>query len=233
MRIQKTRKGYWKEHLIYRHIGNESPALVDIDGDGRPDILCNDPVKKEVIWFKSPVKKGDTLWQKFVISRNPDLATNKYTHGLGFGHMNMDKRRDVIITKGWWEAPEDRTKTDWVFHPADLGQDAAQMYSIDIDGDGDMDLISSSAHNYGIWWHEQVQDEKGNISYIHHEIFKGFSETHGLVMTDINGDGFPDLVTGKRYFAHNERDPGALEPSVLYWFELKARPAAGLDSAPD
>ena len=213
--------GYWKEHLIYRHIGNESPALVDIDGDGRPDILCNDPVKKEVIWFKSPVKKGDTLWKKYTISHNPDLATNMYTHGLGFGFMNMDKRKDVIITKGWWEEPENREQADWVFHPADLGEDAAQIYTIDIDGDGDMDLISSSAHNYGIWWHEQESDEQGNIKFIHHEISKAFSQSHGLVMTDVNGDGFPDLVTGKRYFAHNGKDPGAFEPSVLYWFELK------------
>jgi FG-GAP-like repeat len=195
--------------------------LVDIDGDGRPDILCNDPIKKEVIWIKSPVIKGDTIWKVYTISRDSTLATNKYTHGLGFGHMNLDGRRDVIVTKGWWETPKDPTQPDWTFHSADLGEDAAQIYAIDIDGDGDMDLISSSAHNYGIWWHEQIIDEKGNISYTHHVISKEFSETHGLVMTDMNGDGFPDLVTGKRYFAHNGRDPGAFEPAVLYWFELK------------
>ncbi|HMH32390.1 MAG TPA: VCBS repeat-containing protein, partial [Puia sp.] len=40
-------------------------------------------------------------------------------------------------------------------------------------------------------------------------------------MADINGDGYSDLVTGKRYFAHNENDPGAFEPAVLYWFEYK------------
>jgi hypothetical protein len=216
----KNAGGFWKEHMIYRHIGNESPALADVDGDGRPDIICNDPVKKEVIWIKSPAIKGDTTWKVYTISHDSTLATNRYTHGLGFGHMNLDGRRDVIITKGWWETPNDPTKPDWIFHPADLGEDAAQMYAIDIDGDGDMDLISSSAHNYGVWWHEQIIDEKGNISYKHHEISRAFSESHGLVMTDVNGDGLPDLVTGKRYFAHNGKDPGAFEPAVLYWFEL-------------
>ena len=217
----QNKKGFWKEHLIYRHIGNESPALVDVDGDGRPDLLCNDPINKQVIWIKSPEKKGDTAWKKFVISSVPDLATGKYTHGLGFGHMNMDRRRDVIVTKGWWETPDNPQQPDWVFHPADLGEDCAQMYSIDIDGDGDMDLISSSAHDYGIWWHEQVRDDQGKVYFLHHEISKEFSESHSLVMTDINGDGFPDLVTGKRYYAHNGKDPGGHEPAVLYWFELK------------
>ena len=37
-----------------------------------------------------------------------------------------------------------------------------------------------------------------------------FSESHGLVMADVNGDGFPDLVSGKRYFAHNGKDPGGI-----------------------
>jgi hypothetical protein len=217
----KNAGGHWKEHLIWRHSGNESPALVDIDGDGRSDILCNDPIRKEMIWIKSPAKKGDSIWKRYTISRDPNLATNRYTHGLGFGDMNMDGRRDVIITKGWWEAPQDRRQTDWVFHPADLGADAAQLYAIDIDGDGDMDLISSSAHDYGIWWHESISDDSDHTRYIHHEISRTFSESHGLVMTDVDGDGFPDLVTGKRYFAHNGKDPGGYEPAVLYWFELK------------
>ena len=66
-----------------------------------------------------------------------------------------------------------------------------------------------------------LSDDAGHIKYIHHEISRAFSESHGLVMTDVDGDGFPDLVTGKRYFAHNGKDPGGYEPAVLYWFELK------------
>ncbi len=215
----KNKPGHWKMHTICSNIGNESPAFVDVDGDGRPDILCNDPVAKEVVWFKSPSVKGDTVWKRFVISKG-DLATGIYTHGLGLGDINGDGRKDVIITKGWWEAPKNVTQTNWVFHPADLGDDCSQMYAMDVDGDGDMDVISASAHNYGIWWHEQIKDANGNIMFKQHEISKLFSESHGLALADINGDGYPDLITGKRYFAHNGKDPGAYEPSVLYWFQF-------------
>ena len=211
----------WIMHKIYDHAGNESPAFVDIDGDGRPDLLCNDPVNKKMIWLKSPSVKSDTVWRKYIISNNPDLATNKYTHGLGWGDMNQDGRPDVIITKGWWESPKDVTQSDWVFHTADLGEDCSQMYVMDLDGDGDADVLSASAHNYGIWWHEQIKDGAGHIKFKQHEINRAFSETHAFALADINGDGYPDLITGKRYYAHLGRDPGAHEPSVLYWFEYR------------
>jgi len=216
----RNEKGLWAMHKIYDHAGNESPALADIDGDGRPDILCNDPIEKQMIWLKSPAR-GDTVWKKFIISHNPGLATNMYTHGLGWGDMNLDGRPDVVVTKGWWESPKDVMQSDWVFHPADLGEDCSQMYVMDLDSDGDADVLSASAHNYGIWWHEQTKDESGHIIFKHHKISRAFSETHGLAMADINGDGNPDFVTGKRYYAHLGRDPGAHEPSVLYWFEYK------------
>ena len=217
----QNKPGYWKMHSICDNIGNESPAFVDIDGDGRPDILCNDPVGEKVIWLKSPSLKKDTLWKKYIISNRKDLATDVYTHGLGWGDVNRDGRPDVIITKGWWESPEDPMQSDWLFHPANLDEDCSQMYVLDVDGDGDADVVSSSAHHYGIWWYEQDTDEKGNIFFKQHEISNAFSQTHGLALADINGDGFPDLVTGKRYFAHNGRDPGAFDPAVLYWFEFK------------
>lgn len=214
----KNKAGHWKEHLIYATQGNESPLLIDMDGDGRKDLVCNDPAKKEVIWLKSPVKGSDE-WVKTVISADPGIATHQYTHGLGVGDLNGDKRPDVLVKDGWWEGPKNPSEPNWKFHKAELSQECSQMYVMDLNADGLADIISSSAHNYGIWWHEQGKDAQGNTTWTHHEITKSFSQTHGIALNDINGDGHPDLITGKRYFAHNGHDPGAFEPAVVYWFE--------------
>lgn len=212
--------GYWRMHPILAHAGNESPMLVDVDGDGRQDILCNDWVAKEMIWMKSPSAKGDTMWTRHVIGHG-EIGTGRYTHGLGFFDMNGDGRSDVVITKGWWERPADVLQENWNFHPADLGEDCAQMYQLDVRGNGVKDIITSSAHRYGIWWHEPTANPE---VWIHHLIDSSVSETHSLAMADINGDGNPDLVTGKRYYAHNGEDPGAHEPSVLNWYEFRPGP---------
>ncbi|MDB5262117.1 MAG: hypothetical protein JWQ14_1398, partial [Adhaeribacter sp.] len=54
-----------------------------------------------------------------------------------------------------------------------------------------------------------------------HLISDKFTQTHGLALVDINSDGHPDLVTGKRYFAHMGKDSGEYDSPVLYWFALK------------
>jgi hypothetical protein len=212
------REGYWRMHPLLKNAGNESPAMVDVNGDGRPDLLCNDPIAKEMIWMQAPTKKGDTVWTRHVISKG-DIGTGRYTHGLGLIDMNGDGRKDVVITKGWWECPADATTENWIFHPADLGEDCSQIYALDVKGNGQQALVSASAHRYGIWWHEQT-----DTGWVHHLIYDKVSETHAMALADVNGDGHPDLVTGKRYFAHNGEDPGAYEPSDLYWFEFKPGP---------
>ena len=97
------------------------------------------------------------------------------------------------------------------------------MVVYDIDGDGDNDVITSSAHDYGIWWFEQLPGGKFEK---HMRICKTFSQTHAIRLADINRDGIMDFVTGKRYFAHNGKDPGAFEPALLVWFEIQ-RPEKG------
>lgn len=219
----KNKAGHWKAYTIQQSLGNESPYFGDIDGDGRPDIVGNDPVAKQMIWLKSPSKKGEIEWQRYVISEG-NIGMHKYTHGLGVVDMNNDGRLDVLMREGWWEAPTDRKQPNWAFHAANLGEECSQMYLIDLNQDGLKDVISMSAHKYGMWWHEQGKDSQANTTWTKHEIGKLFSQTHGLALADINGDGQQDLVTGKRYFAHNGKDPGEFEPAVLYWFEFKAGP---------
>ena len=211
----KNNEGLWLGHLILSTAGIESPAFVDVDGDGKQDIICNDITLKQVVWLKSPVEKDDTLWQRFIISREPGRATHQYTHGLGWGDINKDGRNDIIIKSGWWESPVNVKDADWKFHEASLGEDCSNMFVLDADADGDQDVVSSSAHKYGIWWHEQT-----NNGWLTHEISKLFSQSHALAFKDINGDDYPDLISGKRYLAHISGDPGTHDPSVLYWYEF-------------
>jgi hypothetical protein len=220
----KNKDGVWKRHEVMNKVGvgNESPNFVDVDGDGRIDILCADVNAKQMVWLSPPTKKGDTTWTRYPISAMNIPGTDRYSHGLGLGDVNKDGRNDVIIKTGWWETPADRKQPNWIFHPADLGDDCSEIYVLDVNGDGLNDIISASAHKYGIWWHEQVKDAQGNITWKQHEISRSFSETHGVALVDMNNDGHPDLVTGKRWYAHNDTDtdPGSHEAAVLYWFEF-------------
>lgn len=209
--------GHWERHDLLDHFGNESPMLVDINGDGAPDIVGNDPIKKEVIWFEAPVKKGDTNWVRHVIERG-ETGTHRYTHGLGHLDMNGDGRRDVVITKGWWECPKDPRKEDWPFHLLDLGQECAQMLSPDSTGRAVGEIFTSSAHDYGVWRHQR--DASGHdASWTHTTINDMVSETHALALADLNDDGRVDLVTGKRWYAHNGGDRGGKDPALLIWLE--------------
>jgi hypothetical protein len=87
----------------------------------------------------------------------------------------------------------------------------------DLDMDGDMDLISSSAHAYGVWWWENIDGK----TLRQHVIDKSFSQLHAMQYVDINGDGQRDIVTGKRYFAHNGHEKGENDPIVMLWYEVK------------
>ena len=214
----KNAKGHWKRRTVARSACNETPIFVDLLGDGKRKLIFGTDGK--ITWYNVP-KDLEGLWDAHPISGPKAPGTQRFSHGLGMGDVNGDGRNDVIVTQGWWEAPIDRTTGPWTFHKVKLGPKCADMYAYDVDGDGDNDIISTSAHKYGMWWFERTP-----AGFKQHEFFKEFSQTHAVHLVDINGDGLKDLVTGKRYYAHNGRDPGGKDPAVLYWFELR-RPGKG------
>ncbi|MBX2920637.1 MAG: VCBS repeat-containing protein [Chitinophagaceae bacterium] len=223
------KSGYWKKHRIYDYVGNESPLFEDVDGDGQDDIICADSKTNQMIWLQAPTRKTDTQWTRYPIGEKDVLGTDIQGHGLGYGDLNKDGYKDVFTKDGWWAGSADPRRPGWKFHPADIGEDCSQMHVADVNADGLPDVVSASAHRYGIWWHPQYKDDQGNIWFDHYTISFSTSQTHSTAMADFNGDGYPDLVTGKRYFAHLERlnpsnkatiDPGSYEKPAIYWFEL-------------
>jgi hypothetical protein len=217
------KEGHWKQHVICKSACNETPTYVDLFGTGKMVLVIGYDAK-QIAWV-APAEDPTQPWTVNVIS-NPDKkapGSGRFDHGLGVGDINGDNRLDVITTGGWWEQPEKDADKPWKFHPANLGPPCADMFAYDVDGNGQNDILSSSAHDEGIWWHQQRPGKGDTPAFLKQELFKDiFSQSHALQFVDINGDGHKDLVTGKRWWAHGpNRDKNAGAAPVLYWFEAQ------------
>lgn len=207
--------GEWKEHLI-AEVGNiESTRSWDIDGDGIIEIVPNTPNDSLVIYrlVLDTNKKGTGKFSKHLI-------TGKHGHGLGFGDINADGRGDLVVPSGWIEAPKNPFTGAWKFHQDfELGTASVPMIVADINKDGLTDLIVGQGHGYGLHWHEQTTSKKDKkTTWTKHAIDPYNSQYHSMEWTDIDQDGKKELITGKRYRAHNGKDPGGNDELGLYYF---------------
>ncbi len=55
-----------------------------------------------------------------------------------------------------------------------------------------------------------------------------FSQPHGTTFADVDGDGIPDFIVGKRPWSHLDVyvDPDPYGPPVLYWYRTVRNPDA-------
>lgn len=215
----------WKQHLAFHWVGNESPTLTDLTGDGKPELVfCFDGT----IGYAEPQWDEPTQpWQFTPITEKRGYG--RFTHGLGVGDVNSDGRLDVLETHGWWEQPEAKGEL-FTLHPHRFAENGgAQMFTDDVDGDGDQDVLSvQNAHGYGLCWFENTASP-AKPEFQRHDILTqnpsdnrfglSISQMHAAALTDIDGDGRQDLVTGKRFWAHGGGDPGSQELPLLYWFQ--------------
>jgi hypothetical protein len=206
----------WKQHLIDQTGNVETARGWDVDNDGQIEIVPNNP-GHPLKFYKLEKDAAGKATGKF--TKIP--VADKQGHGLGFGDVNGDKRGDFIISNGWVEGPQDPLKGKWIIHNEfELGTASVPILVVDVNGDGKNDLIVGQGHGYGLDWYEQKTDASGKKrTWAKHPIDPFVAQYHTMEWVDLDGDGKEELVTGKRFRAHNGKDPGEKDPLGLYYFK--------------
>lgn len=229
--------GNWVEHVAFSAVNSESPAFIDMDGDGKMDIVTTS--SRYGGWVKMNAANPAAAWTFRSVTAQGPTGWSQYEHGTGAGDVNGDGRVDLLFPEGWWEQPVNSSSTPWTQHAVSFwGQElsgesygGAQMEVYDVDGDGDKDVVTSlQAHGWGLAWFENQ-----NGTFVKRMIMNkrtdsaqygvAFAQLHALALVDLDGDGLKDIVTGKRRGAHgNGLGTELTAPAVLYAFRLVRTP---------
>ncbi len=203
----------WTNHDVAQVGPIERNCFWDLDGDGVVEVF---PVTAPVHVFR--LAPGEpTGFSQFTIQQPGGGG-----HGMGCGDVNGDGRADLLFASGWFEAPANPYEGEWIWRPEfDLNWCASVPILVhDVNADGRNDLIVGQAHDYGLAWWEQGVGPDGARTWTKHDVCLDRSQYHDLALADIDNDNEPELITGKRYYAHSGHDPGAEDPVGLYYFEI-------------
>jgi len=211
----------WNSHTILAADGLEGMVVGNLAGHGDKDLLVNYYAKRpgrSLIWMEH---LNHAPWfQQHVLG--PEGVG--VSHGSGIGDINGDGRNDIVTASGWFEAPAHPAAEPWIWHPdyqfGGSGGAGLPILITDVNGDGLNDIIMGSPHGYGLVWFEQKM-ENGKRSFVQHAIETDFPTFHTMVLADLDGDGKPELITGKQLLAHNGGDVGALEPVFLFYYKFQ------------
>lgn len=199
--------GAWVKHVVSAKSYGHGIGAGDVNGDKRTDIVTPQG------WLEGPADPrapGEwTLhpadWQQQPIPAPVRTATPSLT-----------TPPPMVVPPGAPGASPSGTANP-PSATAARGAEWGFLYVIDINGDGRNDVLTTSAHSYGLCWFEQQADG----AWQQHVIDHSWSHSHASVLADINGDRQPDLITGKRFQSRNVPAPGDDEPLGIYWYEFK------------
>lgn len=222
-------------------------ALLDISGNGRPDIIVVDSeyVDGTLSWFENRLQEDpDHPWVEHRLEEG--LI---YAHSLSAWHEAQTVHLFVAeMSQGGWDAPPNHharlieySSTDqgqtWQRELLSQGEGTHQALVYDLDGDGSKEIIGKDAFEniYGELRNPKVQLWKKHASpspitqLTHRFIDRDKPGTAiDIISVDIDGDGLEDVICGSWWY-HNPtwqryQIPGIYQVSLAYDIDGDGRP---------
>lgn len=216
----------WRSHALHLADGLEGMVIGNLAGNDGKDVLVNYFARKPgrgLIWFEHI---NQAPWFKEHVLGPEHVGVS---HGSGIGDINGDGRDDVVTTSGWFESPPRPTQDPWIWHPdynfvpygsERPGGAGLPMLVYDVNDDGRNDILIGSDHGYGLAWLEN-RLEGGKRAFVKHWIEVDYPTIHTMLLEDLDGDGRPELITGKQLLAHNGGDVGGFDPVFVYYYTFR------------
>ena len=170
----------------------------DIDGDGDLDMVAvssgNDD---DVSWFINDGSPAGAGWTEVVI--DGDLAN---ALSVAVADVDNDGDLDVIASSGtgsddllWWindGSPEGAGWTEVVIEGS--CDDCASVYAVDMDADGDIDVVTVSNDANDVLWYKNDGSPTGANSFTKYTIDGDFSGAVAVYASDMDNDGDVDVI---------------------------------------
>lgn len=184
----------WTRHLIAKLPRIHSQALVDVDGDGRVELIAN--TEGQLLSFVLPrdPRAPEAKWEQKTLTRDGVTGTPHYLHTE-----QVPGQKDPVLCAGapdgaylvWWQRS---AGGEWQRHAVREGvTGATHLRILDMNRDGKPDLFYSRGHVAGsAWlagpqWSDETVVDGGTLR-----------EPHALDLGDLNGDGAPDVAAAAR-----------------------------------
>lgn len=196
--------------------------VVDLNSDGRPDFLALISQEHERIVAFLKTEQGFEQ-QTLFVAPDPSYGSS----GIEPVDLDQDGDLDILYTNGdtfdsnlvkpyhgvsWLE-----NRGDLKFVERRLTQfpGVHRMLAGDLDRDGDLDLVASALlpqpsleqippdQREALIWLEQTSPG----TFLRHELQRGDPAFPALLLHDLNGDGFPDVVAGRFREVDHVRSP--------------------------
>ena len=178
-----------------------SVFAADLDGDGDQDVLSASYGDDTIAWYENRLNDGvnnDFNPTQQVISTAVDGAGSVDAADLdGDGDLDVLSASQIDDTIAWHEnrlndgVNNDFNPTEYVISTTtDL---ASSVSAVDVDGDGDLDVLSSSKNDDTIAWYENTD---GTGVFSAEKIIDAFADKARCVTTgDVDGDGDLDVLS--------------------------------------
>jgi len=173
-----------------------SVFVADFDNDGDMDIVSafDDNTYNKLVWLEND-GAADPSWML------SEISTNVGPEQVFAADMDNDGDIDILGTSysagaiSWYEnnLPPTKTQTYTAADIATSATEAISVFAADMDGDGDMDIVSASVDDNTIAWYEN--DGAADPSFTAADIATSAEGAYSVFAADMDGDGDIDIVS--------------------------------------